>query len=165
MLLSASEFVALTEGFKLLHGGLEHQVFWKRKNGRLFKITKPPHFGASWYLKDYVENVLRCNAVFGDDIRLNGVVDTHDGVSLVMSQPYIIGKSPSEDQIKEWFGMQGCTHISLLKWRYPNGRIVGDAHTGNLILTRDGSLFPVDLHVEKLGDGDALLLELLTVEP
>ena len=36
----------------------------------MFKITKPPHFGHTWELKDYVQNVIWCKRVFGDDMRL-----------------------------------------------------------------------------------------------
>lgn len=149
--LSPVEYGRLISGFKFLDGGLEHQVFWKKRNGRIFKITKPPHFGDSWELKNYVQNVIWCNAVFDDDMRLEGVIQTADGVSLVMSQPYIVGNAPTEEQIRDWFELQGCVLISPQKWRYPDGMVVNDAHTGNLILMKDGNLIPVDLHIQKLG--------------
>jgi hypothetical protein len=66
--LSPLEFGSLIEGFKLLEGGLEHQVFFKKRTGRVIKITKTPHFGHTWYLKDYVRNVIWCNVVFEDDM-------------------------------------------------------------------------------------------------
>ncbi|MBN8460837.1 MAG: hypothetical protein J0M04_23660 [Verrucomicrobia bacterium] len=151
-LLSGAELGELIAGFKKLNGGLEHQVFFIKRTGRVFKITKPPHFGHTWYLKDYVQNVIWCNRVFGDDMRLEGVVSAPDGVSLVISQPYIIGRSPSEDEVDEWFHLQGAIRVGKHKWRFPNGMIIGDAHIGNLILRRDGSLVPIDLHVEIPGD-------------
>ena len=46
-----AEFRQLIDGFKLLEGGLEHQVFFRKRSGRVFKITKPPHFGHTWYLR------------------------------------------------------------------------------------------------------------------
>jgi hypothetical protein len=85
-------------------------------------------------------------------MRPEGVISTHDGVSVVISQPYVIGKSPSEDEVDEWFRLQGAIRINKHKWRYPNDMVVFDAHTGNLILRRDGSLVPIDLHVENPGD-------------
>jgi hypothetical protein len=151
-LLSSAELDELIAGFKKLNGGLEHQVFFIKRTGRVFKITKPPYFGHTWELKKYVQNLIWCNRVFADDMRLEGVVTAPDGVSLVISQPYIIGRSPSEDEVDEWFHLQGAIRVSKHKWRYPNGMIVGDAHTGNLILRRDGSLVPIDLHVENPGD-------------
>jgi hypothetical protein len=44
--LPAPEFGSLIEGFSLLEGGLEHQVFFRKKTGRVFKITKTPPFRA-----------------------------------------------------------------------------------------------------------------------
>jgi len=68
--LRPAEFRDLIEGFKLLEGGLEHQVFFRKRSGRVFKITKAPHFGHTWYLKDYVQNLIWCNLAFEDDFRL-----------------------------------------------------------------------------------------------
>lgn len=138
----------MIEGFKLLEGGLEHQVFFRKRTGRVFKITKPPHFGHTWYLKDYVLNVIRCNAVFEDDMRLEGVIERSDGVSLVITQPYIHGRSPTEAELEEWFEMQACERLGKNRWRFPDGLVVSDAHTGNLILMKDGSMIPIDLHIE-----------------
>ena len=150
-LLSGSELDELIAGFRLLNGGLEHQVFFMKRGGRVFKITKPPHFGHTWYLKDYVQNLIWCNQVFGDDMRLEGVISTPEGVSLVISQPYIIGRSPTEDELDEWFKLQGAIRVNKHRWRYPNGMVVADAHIGNLIYRHDGSLVPIDLHVENPG--------------
>jgi len=141
----------LIEGFNLLEGGLEHQVFFQRKSGRVVKITKTPHFGHTWYLKDYVRNLLWCNAVFEDDIQLEGVIQQHDGMSIVISQPYIHGRSPSDEEVEQWFLLQHCVGIGKYKWRYPDGMVVADAHAGNLILMEDGTVVPIDLHIERLG--------------
>lgn len=150
--LSPLELGSLIEGFKQLEGGLEHQVFFRKRTGRVFKITKPPHFGHTWYLKDYVRNVIWCNAVFEDDMRLEGVIERSDGVSLVISQPYIHGRSPTEPELEEWFGMQSCVRLGKNRWQFPDGLVVSDAHTGNLILMKDGSMIPIDLHIDSLGN-------------
>lgn len=92
-----------------------------------------------------------CNQILDDDIRLEGVISTSDGLSVVISQPYIIGRSPTESEIDEWFKLQGAVRVGKHKWKYPNGMIVADAHTGNLILMTDGSLVPIDLHIEDPG--------------
>ena len=149
--LSTAEFTSLIEGFKLLEGGLEHQVFFRKRTGRVFKITKPPRFGHTWFLKDYVRNVIWCNAVFEDDMRLEGVIERADGVSLVISQPYVHGRSPTEPELAEWFAMQACVPLGKNKWLYPDGLVVSDAHTGNVILMKDGSMIPIDLHIDDLG--------------
>ena len=149
-LLQSSELARLIGGFKILGGGLEHRVYFRKRRGRVFKITKPPYFGQKWYLADYIRNLVWSNALFEDDIQFEGVIESTDGVSIVISQPFIIGKSPSPEQIADWFTQQGCVSHGTNKWRYPGGSEISDAHTGNLILSRDGTLFPIDLYVDKL---------------
>ncbi len=113
-MLSAAEFGSLIEGFRFLDGGLEHQVFYRRHAGRVIKCTRPPHFGAMWHLKGYVQNLIWCNDAFDDDIRLEGVMQTPDGVSLVISQPFIPGREPVQQEMEEWFAQQGCKRIAPL---------------------------------------------------
>lgn len=48
----------MVSGFKRLNGGLEQQVFFLKPTGRMFKITKPPHCGHTWELKDYIQNLI-----------------------------------------------------------------------------------------------------------
>jgi hypothetical protein len=52
-----------------------------------------------WHLKGYVQNLIWCNEALDDDIRLEGVIQTGEGVSLVISQPCIIGREPTD---AEW---------------------------------------------------------------
>jgi len=149
--LSAAELGGLIEGFKLLEGGYEHQVYYVRRSGRVFKVTKAGRFGYAWYLKDYLQNLVWCNEAFGDDMRLEGVTRTQDGVSVVISQSYVHGRKPSMQEIAEWFAGQGCKRLGELRWEYPDGMVVGDAHPGNIILMADGSMVPIDLRIEKPG--------------
>lgn len=104
-----------------------------------------------WHLKGYVQNLIWCNEALDDDIRLEGVMQTEEGVSLVISQPYIIGREPTDAEMVAWFTLQGCKRVAKLKWEYPDGLIVADAYTRNFILMQDGNLVPIDLHVERLG--------------
>lgn len=151
--LSATELNGLIEGFKMLEGGLEHHVYYVRKSGRVYKVTKAGRFGYAWYLKDYLQNLVWSNRAFGDDVRLEGVTSKAGGVSVVISQSYIHGKKPSMQEIAEWFAGQGCKRLGELRWEYPDGMVVGDAHTGNIILMADGSMVPIDLRIEKPGLG------------
>ena len=100
-----------------------------------------------WELSGYVRNLIECNRFFEDDYRLEGVTETQDGVSLVISQPYVQGHSPTEEEIAEWFTLQGCARRGSYRWEYPNGSIVGDTHTGNLLKLAEGHLMPIDVHV------------------
>lgn len=149
-MLSAAQLENLIEGFRLLDGGLEHQVYYLARYGRVYKITRNGQFGYPFFLADYLRNLVWCNQVFGDDVRLEGVTRSPDGVALVISQPYVHGQKPSDEQIASWFTQQGCTRLGKLLWKFPNGMIVGDAHAGNIILTSSGEMVPIDLHIEKL---------------
>jgi len=84
-----------------------------------------------------------------DDFRIEGVIETVEGVSLVISQPYIHGNMPDENQIASWFHGQGYEQLSKLVWQNDNGRRIGDAYDRNFILRDDGVLMPIDLHVER----------------
>lgn len=130
-------------------------MVYKKRGGRVYKITKnPPRYGHTHDL-NYVQNLIWCNEIFGDDVRIEGVVSRPEGAALVISQPYIVGRSPTEAEVKQWFEMQGCVQLGPHCWKFPNGMIVSDAHTGNLILMRDGALVPIDLHIEKPGNAAA----------
>ncbi len=145
--LSPAQLDGLIRGFKHLEGGLEHEVYFKKRAGRIFKITKPPHFGHTWFLKDYVQNLIWCNSVFEDDIRIEGVISREETVSLVISQPFIVGGSPSPEQLEEWFRLQNAVQKSAHAWEFPNGMTVADANPSNLLLARDGSIIPIDVHI------------------
>ena len=149
-LLSKAELDGIIGGLRVLEAGLEHQVYFVKKLGRVVKITKPPRFGLHGDLRIYVQNALWCNLLFMDDIRLEGVVTTVDGVSLVISQPYVHGQKPTEEEITEWFTSQGCNCVSPQRWEFPDGTVVADTHQGNLLKVKSNALIPIDLHVEKL---------------
>jgi len=150
-LLDPKAFEARVADLRVLEGGYEHRVFAWEEAGRVIKVTRPPHFGLYWDLKIYVRNVIRCNAVFGDDMRVEGILETPDGAALVMSQELVVGKMPSEAQVRQWFTKQGCNNLGGSQWKYPDGRIVNDAHARNFVLTHTGELYPIDLHVESMG--------------
>lgn len=140
---------------KDLGGGLEHNVFFFQERGRVLKITKPPYFGNPMELGKYALNALWSNLLFGDSITFEGFLQVPDAVSVVVSQPYVRGRSPSDEQIHKWFLDQHFVKSGFNKWHGPNGEVIADAHTGNFIRTRDGVLIPIDLQV--LNPGSAVL--------
>ncbi|WP_198141330.1 hypothetical protein [Verrucomicrobium spinosum] len=151
LILDHGQFESRIADLKRLEGGYEHRVFSWAEAGRVIKVTKPPHFGLNWDLSIYVQNVINCNLLFGDDMRIEGIIETPDGAALVMSQEFIPGKSPTYQQIAKWFGGQGYTQHSQHLWIHPDGRKVNDAHPRNFIVDRNHQMFPIDLHVESLG--------------
>jgi Serine/Threonine/Tyrosine Kinase found in polyvalent proteins len=148
-IISPVEFRLLLGACKSLPGGGEHNVFYNRGEDRVIKVTRPPYFGQDWYLSGYLRNLIWNNVVFQDDFRLEGVVSLSDGVSLVISQPYIHGHRPTLDQVRSWFDLQACEQLGPYRWRFPDGTAVKDAHEGNFILHHRG-LVPIDLFIDRL---------------
>jgi Serine/Threonine/Tyrosine Kinase found in polyvalent proteins len=142
-----AEFRALIGGLIELEGGNEHFVFFKRSLGRVLKVTKPPHFGYMWHLLGYVQNLVWHNAVFEDRFELVGITQSDEGVSIVVSQPYVAGVSPTAEEIATWFEIQGFERQGQWSWKRPDGIFVSDAHPGNLIKMEGGHLVPIDLQL------------------
>jgi hypothetical protein len=142
-----AQFRALIGGLRELEGGNEHFVFYIRSLGRVLKVTKPPHFGYMWHLLGYVQNLAWHNEVFEDRFELVGVTRSEEGVSVVVSQPFVAGISPTPEEIAAWFEMQGCERKGPWSWLRPDGIFVSDAHPGNLIKLEDGHLVPIDVQL------------------
>lgn len=148
------EFV---KDFRELPGGNEHVVFAKEE--RVVKITCPPSYGARGSLRAYLDNLQRCNDWFNDDYRIAGVVEnfviseSNNGMSLIISQPFISGQKASEDEILDYMSSLGLTPHSM----YPNAFaddeytiLISDARPDNIIKQADGFLFPIDVHITEL---------------
>jgi DNA ligase (NAD+) len=147
-LIDPLRFGTLAEGYASLGGQSEHTVFILANTGRVLKLTIPPAFGAQSGALAYLANIAAANRLFGDDIRLHGVLETTGGPSLVTSQPFVEGSQPTIDQVSAWFESNGYVSIGHNHWKHPEtGTEIADAHTGNLIKTADGELVPIDLQV------------------
>ena len=130
--------------------GNEHEVWQMEGTGavRVLKITQPPNFGVHGSVVSYLENFLRCNAFFGDDIRLEGVTLTENGPAILTSQPFIVGERASLAQIEIYFTNLGCEYVGNNVWRHmETGIRVADARPDNIIVDELGECFPIDLHV------------------
>lgn len=128
-------------------GATEHHVYLNPDNSRVVKVTRAPSFGARNEVLEYVRNAIWANEMFGDDIRLEGIIETEAGPAIVTSQPFIEGREPTVDKISEWFESQGYVADGYNKWRHPEtGAVIADAHSGNLVMT-DAGLIPIDLQI------------------
>src|SRR5690606_12622472 len=81
-------------------GGGEHDVWFQ--DGRAWKVTLEDRWGININGKratpsEYLERLLLQNQVFGDDIRLEGVVIDGSDVRIVTSQPFLVGDYPLEE--------------------------------------------------------------------
>jgi len=135
-----------------LGGQSEHTVFYIPETGRVLKFTLPPNFGAQGNAIVYLKNLEANNRLYGDDVRLHGVLNTTDGPALVTSQPYIHGTAPALEEIAAWFEARGYVSNGHNRWKNnETGSEIADAHAGNLIKIGPDQLVPIDLQVLKEG--------------
>jgi len=153
-LINTEKFWELGAGYPDLGGQSEHVVFHIPETNRVAKITIPPYFGGQGTAEAYLKNLHAANHLYQDDILFHGVVETAGGVSLVTSQPYVMGSRPTEEEVTTWFQQNGYHVIGHNRWKNETyGIEIADAHTGNLIKTENGELVPIDLQI--LSEGSA----------
>ncbi|HBJ83288.1 MAG TPA: hypothetical protein DDZ88_05330 [Verrucomicrobiales bacterium] len=160
----------------------EHEVRFHEPDRRVWKKTWPGTFGMmpEWSPEgwkpayatplEYLERFILHNALFQDDVRLEGVVITAQppalvgavpgGCSMVISQRWLIAADdqnphPIVSQISAYMQERGFKPLpdSFFGWfREDDGVIVLDAKPDNFVLTPDGIL-PFDLVLAR-GVGD-----------
>ncbi len=145
--------------------GFEHEVWFVEcsPEPRVLKATWPDTFG---FLPDghaclpteYLERLRLQNAVFGDDIRLEGVVEEEIGsCRIVTSQPAVCGRYATPEEVDRFFlerGFQAQGHGSRRLWlREADGTLCADTHGGNILVTAGGEMVAIDVPVMKLPPG------------
>ncbi len=136
-----------SEHFK---GGTEHDVTFDPDTNRVIKLTRPNQFGFYQTPGDYLQNLHRCNQFFDDDCRFEGLTDFTDGLQIVTSQPFVLGRKATDEEIANFFEdlmfeRDGSTFVHRLK------RIrVTDVKGKNVLIDGNGWVLPIDVHVEDL---------------
>ena len=173
VLISELEWAALKS---VSSGSAEHEVRYRAKDNRAVKRTHPGTFGFTPELKNgqwvsapadasaYLRRFQLQNAIFGDDVWLEGVMRSEGpslilgqppgGISLVISQPWLDASDvsqphPTESSIAEYLEARGFVHMpdAFYGWRRAaDGVVILDARSDNFILTEAG-LLPIDLHL------------------
>jgi len=173
VLISEREWTALKP---VSSGSAEHEVRYRASDNRAVKRTHPGTFGFMPELKQgnwvsvpadassYLRRFHLQNAIFGDDVRLDGVMRSEgasmilgqppDGISLVISQPWLDAGNvdhphPTESSIAEYLEARGFVRIpaAFYGWRREaDGVVILDARPDNFVLTEAG-LLPIDLHL------------------
>jgi len=139
-----------------LGGQSEHTVFHMAGSGRVVKFTLPPNFGAQGDARTYLANLRSANSLFGDDIILHGILQTEQGLAFVISQPFVDGSAPTDEEVAAWFEAGGYRRTGHNRWlNDATGTEIADAHIGNLIKTAEGELVPIDLQVLSRGEEEA----------
>lgn len=78
-----------------LGGQSEHVVLRPENSDRVIKLTIPPTFGGQNFALSYLSNIDASNHLFGDHIVFHGILETADGPSMVTSQPFVDGTTPT----------------------------------------------------------------------
>lgn len=97
----------------------------------------------------YLERWCLFNAVFADDVQLERVLSIGYGLSIVVSQRDIRGRSPSMEAIGEFFVERGFAEPpqSTNAWyRALDGLLAMGAHAANLVET-DHGIVPIDIPI------------------
>lgn len=148
------------ESFRSVASGAEHVVFHDAKRGRATKVTYPNCYGHSAHAEgcgatplEYLRRLSWHNILFGDDIRIEGVIYDEDQLEVVTSQPWIYSGNrpvPTQGQIDDYFAGVGFEPVPLFPFAplyYSEALriLVADAHDRNLLVDEAGNLVPIDL--------------------
>lgn len=101
------------EALQLENGGAtggEHLVIYDAESGRVVKLTKPGFVG--YYAEDagaYLERWALANRVFGDDVKIEGVVrlPDEDAPRVVISQPFVQGRDATVAEVSGFLSERG----------------------------------------------------------
>ena len=144
--------------------GNEHQVWYLPGTQAVLKATWPDFFGLLVIHRPneenkaspiaYLERWDLHNDLFGDEVRLLGVLATDSGLRMLIRQPAIAGQPATAEEIRQFFTASGWLPFVIdgnTAFFDPLRRVViSDTHRGNIILMPDGLLAPIDLRVQLL---------------
>jgi hypothetical protein len=157
-------------------GGEEHRVWPSPDRSRYWKATHPGYAGftviavgenedtpdlAFALPLEYLERLLLQNQLFGDEVRLEGVALESGKISIITSQPILIGESVDEEEIscalaRLWFKPLPGIHLgrpgSLAFYRDLDEVAAFDAHPGNFVKDTRGIVLPIDLILLRASD-------------
>lgn len=104
---------------------------------------------------EYLERWEAQNLLFGDTADFEGVMETPSGLSLVVSQRWITGDVPTEDEIDNlmWSAGFESTNLTECYFRRSDNLAVMDCHDGNFVKIDDGLVIPIDVIVVKADEG------------
>lgn len=119
----------------------------------------------------YLDRLDLFNRVFEDDVRFEGIVRLEpENVSLVTSQPLVLGTTPTRNEVaafmraldfrevREPTTLPGSDAHFTCWYRPTDGVVAADAKPANFIKSMDGELYAIDL-ITKQVDEPGLLDE------
>lgn len=146
--------------------GNEHQVWFLPASASFLKVTLPDFFGLLVIHRPdeepraspiaYLERWHLHNELFGDDAHFLGALRTEEGIRLLLRQPAIVGQPATLEQIDRFFTETGWQRFlvegNIAYYDSKRHVVISDTHRGNIILTSDNLLVPIDLRVQELSD-------------
>jgi hypothetical protein len=164
ILYSAETFSELQAGEEqYLGGGNEHDVYYDEILGRVVKVTKLPelnnqtdfnthwNFGAQGSLSAYLTNLENHNKYFGDDIRIEGVLQVGEYLAVISSQPFILGRKATDSEIENWFEtihyQKGLRPQTFIHESNTEDIMIFDARPDNVVYSKSGEIIPIDLQI------------------
>lgn len=138
--------------------GYEHQVWFPDSASENARVIKATYGGCFGHLPDgsepgpcgYLERLILCNEVFGDDIQLEAVCEIRPGVlSIVTSQEAVSGEPAEQESIDTFFASSGfvrCRMARCTVWHRSLDQVVAsDTHGGNVLCKQSGKLVAIDV--------------------
>jgi len=159
-LVSPTVFEVGTASFRELEGGNEHEVLVDSESSKVLKLTRPPNFGARGAAVAYLENLLAYDVLLGFEWNFEGIVIEPDGVAILTSQPYVKADEATEEQIEAYFsGLGFIKKREHTFFRSIDGITLADARPANILRDSDGFIFPIDIHIMGVCEGDIVTEE------
>lgn len=138
--------------------GYEHEVWFPQADGAESRVIKATYGNCFGHLPDgseaspagYLERLVLCNEVLGDQISLLGIEECRPGViRVVTAQPAVQGHPAEVHEITQFFESSGFQRRqwgrNSVWFRAADGIIASDTHGGNVLRTRDGALVAIDV--------------------
>ena len=141
--------------------GQEHDVSVDAASGRVTKSTRfSDNFGYGHAFHDdtpgatpseYLDRLLTHNRIFDDDVRLEGVVRTTKGPSVVTSQPFIRSRDATPAEIEAYMERKGFVKLGTGAFYHAGeGLIVHDMHPRNVKTDQSGRVHPIDPIIQRV---------------
>ena len=159
-------------------GGREHDVRFDEATRRWIKFTKWNCAGYSISLEtgeplflpatplEYLRRLRLHNSIFGDRLVLLGIQGEGSALRIVTAQSDIVGEAPSLEEMdrrlreSEGFARLAIPPMGYYKsLSYLRGNVaLFDAHPANCVVTREGTLVPIDFILFELNSDNQRIL-------
>ncbi len=154
--------------FVPVSSGAEHLVYHDQVARRAIKLTRPNAFGHSAAepggrgatATEYLRRLTYHNLLFGDDVRLLGLIQTEDSVQVVSSQPWITAHAETPnatvEQIDDYFERLTFVRSDLFEGAVYYSKfldiVAADAHSLNVLISEENFIVPIDVVIGRPGD-------------